>query len=253
MLGTAIALAQKGMAVFPCRPRDKRPATANGFLAATTDLDTIRQWWRSEPQYNVAIATGTVSGVFVVDVDSLDAELELRRLEAQYGTLPPTVEVITGKGRHAYFRMPESAVRNSESKIAPKIDVRGTGGYALVPPSIHPSGRAYAWSVDCARAIAAAPDWLLAKIAERPNGNGQATPPSEWRTLIADGVSEGQRDCSAAKLAGHLLRRYLDPFVVLEIVQLWNAARCVPPLPEADVRRIVNSIAGKELKRRQHG
>ena len=150
MLRTAMALAHKGIAVFPCRPQDKRPATANGLKDATTDLDIIRQWWRQEPQFNLAIATGAVSGIFVVDVDGLDAEVELRRLEAEHGEFPSTVEAITARGRHVYFRSPEIPVRNSASKIAPGIDVRGDGGYVLAPPSIHPSGRRYEWSVDCA-------------------------------------------------------------------------------------------------------
>jgi hypothetical protein len=58
------------------------------------------------------------------------------------------------------------------------------------------------------------------------------------------------RDCSAAKLAGYLLRRRVDPFIALELLQSWNAARCTPPLQEKDIVRIVDSIAGKELKRR---
>jgi hypothetical protein len=49
-----------------------------------------------------------------------------------------------------------------------------------------------------------------------------------------------------------LLRRFVDPIVVLELVQCWNATRCRPPLPEADVTRIVDSICGKELRRRGH-
>ena len=53
------------------------------------------------------------------------------------------------------------------------------------------------------------------------------------------GVDEGQRDCTVAKLCGHLLRRFVDPFVVLELMQCWNATRCRPPLPEEDVTRIV--------------
>jgi len=143
-------------------------------------------------------------------------------------------------------------VRNSVSKLAPGIDVRGDGGYVLAPPSVHPSGRAYAWSVDCAGAIARAPDWLVEKIAGYANGNGEATPPAEWRELVANGVDEGARDCTVARLSGHLLRRFLDPFVVLELMQCWNAARCRPPLPEADIARIVDSICAKELRRRGH-
>jgi Bifunctional DNA primase/polymerase, N-terminal/Primase C terminal 1 (PriCT-1) len=248
MIGTALALAARGMHVFPCRPRAKMPATDHGFLDATTETDTIRQWWRSEPAYNVAIATGTVSKVFAVDVDGLDAEFELRKLETEHGELPPTVEAITARGRHLYFRTPELPVRNSTGKIAPGIDVRGDGGYTLCPPSIHPSGKAYAWSVDSASAFASAPDWLLARITERRPG--LPTPPSEWRELVAIGVAEGRRDCTVTKITGYLLRRYVDPIFVLELMKIFNMARCTPPLPEEDVERIVNSIAGKELKRR---
>jgi hypothetical protein len=250
VLRTALSLAHKGMAVFPCQPRDKPPATQRGCLDATTDAEIIRRWWCERPDCNVAVATGKPSGVFVIDID--DAEAELRKLELEHGELPATVEVVTARGRHLWFKMPDAPVRNSASKIAPGVDVRGTGGYVLAPPSIHPSGRPYAWSVDSHNKLAAAPEWLLAKITGT-KGNGQATPPSEWRTLVAAGVGEGQRDCTVTKLTGYLLRRYVDPLVVLELAQMFNAARCSPPLPAEDVERIVNSIAGKELRRRGHG
>ena len=250
MMRTAIALAQKGMAVFPCRPQDKRPATANGLKDATTDLDMIRQWWRQEPQFNLAIATGAVSGIFVVDVDGLDAEVELRKLEAEQGGLPGTIEAITARGRHVYFRSPEMPVRNSAGKIAPGIDVRGDGGYVLAPPSIHPTGRRYEWSVDCASALADAPAWRLDKVSPPAKGAALPLPPEAWRELVAKDAAEGTRDCTIAKLAGHLLRRRIDPFVALELLQTWNVTRCVPPLPAADIERIVASVAGRELRRR---
>ena len=248
MLHTALRLAQKGLAVFPCRPRDKRPATANGLKDATTDPEAITAWWHQDPNFNVAIATGAVSGIFVIDVDGFDAEGALRRLETEHDTLPPSVEVITARGRHVYFQMPAIDLRNSASKIAPHIDTRGNGGYVLAPPSIHPSGRRYAWSVDSASAIAAAPDWLLGRLAPTPNCARSSTPSAEWHELIR-GVGEGARDCSVTKLAGHLLRRRIDPFVVLELLRGWNTTRCTPPLPDTDIVRIVNSIAGKEAKR----
>lgn len=250
MIKTAIQLAQRGMAVFPCVPRSKSPATAHGVKDATRDLDIITGWWRAEPTYNIAIATGAVSGMFVVDIDGLDAEAELRKLEAEHGELPPSVEVITARGRHIYFKAPEVPVRNSAGKIASGIDVRGDGGYVLTPPSIHPSGRQYCWSVDAASAFAAAPNWLLIQITTPTNG-ADATPPSAWRELVKAGVAEGARDTTVARLAGHLLRRRIDPFVALELLQSWNATRCAPPLPERDIERIVGSIAGKELQRRQ--
>jgi hypothetical protein len=149
--------------------------------------------------------------------------------------------MITGRGRHIWFKMPAVPIRNSLGKVGTGLDVRGTGGYVLAPPSIHPSGRPYEWSVDCAKAIADAPSWLIERI-----------PPTEWRDLVK-GVSEGARDCSLTKLTGHLLRRQVDPYVTLELIRVFNAARCTPRLPDKDIERIVNSVAGLELKRRQTG
>jgi hypothetical protein len=65
-----------------------------------------------------------------------------------------------------------------------------------------------------------------------------------------NGAAEGTRDCTVVKLAGHLLRRRIDPFVVLELLQTWNATRCAPPLAAADIERVVASVAGRELQRR---
>jgi hypothetical protein len=254
MIRTALALARRGLAVFPCRPRDKRPVTTNGVCDATTDPSAIKRWWRADPNFNIGIATGAVSNLFVSDIDGFDAEVELRKLEAMHGALPATVEVITARGRHVYFRMPPGTdIRNSVGKVAHGIDIRANGGYVLAPPSVHPSGRRYCWSVDSASALADAPDWLLNKITANGNGHSNSsTPLTEWRELVK-GVAEGARDCTTTKLAGYLLRRYVDPFVVLELLQAWNAARCAPPLPAKDIDRIVNSIAGKELKRRSAG
>jgi len=250
-LRTALALAKKGMHVFPCRPKQKEPATEHGCKDATVDADIIAQWWREQPDANLAVATGAASNVFVLDIDGFDAEIELRRLEKDHGTLPPSVESITARGRHVWFRYPtDGLVPNSASKVAPGCDIRGNGGYVLAPPSIHPSGRRYEWSVDCADALAAAPAWLLDRVSQPVNGATPALPPEQWRELVAGGAAKGTRDCTITKLAGHLLRRRIDPYVALELMQAWNATRCVPPLPAPDIERIVASVAGRELRRR---
>jgi bifunctional DNA primase/polymerase-like protein/primase-like protein len=248
VLRSALTYARKGLPVFPCVPRGKHPAVATGLKAATIEATTIRQWWQQIPDANISIATGEPAGIFVLDVDGIDAEAELRKLEAKHGALPATVEVITARGRHVYFKMPAAPIRNSAGKLAPGLDIRATGGYVLVPPSIHPTGRRYEWSVDCAGAIADAPSWLAERTT---NGVGNGSkPPSEWRTLV-QGINEGVRDCSLTKLSGYLLRRHVDPFVALELIRSFNATRCTPPLPDKDIERIVSSVAGLELKRRQ--
>jgi hypothetical protein len=229
--------------------RDKRPATAFGVKEATTDPDKIRQWWCREPQYNVAVATGAPSGVFVLDIDGMPAEAELDKLQAQFGDLPSTVETITARGRHLFFKMPASPVRNSVGMLASGIDVRGDGGYVLVPPSVHPGGRAYEWSVDSANQLGSAPGWLLSKVCKGAGNFEKLRPsPTDWRKVVRQGVDEGQRDNTVTRFFGYLLSRRVDPFVALELVHLWNAAHCRPPLPTADIERIADSIAGRELE-----
>jgi hypothetical protein len=141
MHAAALQLAQKGLAVFPCQPRGKEPACDTGLLAATTNVERIDRWWKSIPNLNIGIATGAVNDIFVLDIDGEEGEASLRQLEQQHDALPPTVEVITGKGRHCYFRIGEHGVRNSVGQIAAGLDIRGDGGYVIAPPSIHPSGR----------------------------------------------------------------------------------------------------------------
>jgi len=250
MIGNALALAARGMCIFPCVPRDKQPATEHGCKDATTDPAIIRQWWRLQPDCNIAIATGTPSKVFAIDVDGLAAEGELRRLEAEHGELPATIEAITPRGRHVYFRTPQSPVGNSAGKIAPGVDARGTGGYCLAPPSIHPTGRRYAWSVDCAKAFAEAPSWLLQRVAEPADKKKTPAPPGEWCALVSQAIDEGSRNATIARLAGYLLRHHVEPYVTLTLLRSWNCTHCAPPLSEAEVDQVVNSIAGKELKRR---
>ena len=72
----------------------------------------------------------------------------------------------------------------------------------------------------------------------------------KWRYFAANEVVEGARNSSIASLAGHLLRRHVEPFVALKLLLTWNACCCKPPLDRNEVVVIVNSIAGRELKRR---
>src|SRR5262245_29476348 len=98
----ALAYARRGLPVFPCMPRAKEPAIHRGLKAATTDANLIVGWWRGNPDCNIGMATGEASGVFVIDIDSENGESSLAMLERQHGALPPTVESITGRGRHLF-------------------------------------------------------------------------------------------------------------------------------------------------------
>jgi hypothetical protein len=76
-------------------------------------------------------------------------------------------------------------------------------------------------------------------------------PGEALRELVRADVTDSKRNDGAARLAGHLLRRYVDPRIALELVLAWNTTRCAPPLEAPEITTIVNSIAGRELARRQ--
>src|SRR5262249_35287555 len=120
----ALALARKGFAVFPLRPNTKEPKgdhnffrTVGGYKCASRDPALIEFWWDRHPDANIGVATGSVSGIWVLDLDDDRDEAWLREQEAAFGSLPPTVEGITGKGRHLYFRYPLGIdIRNTQNR-----------------------------------------------------------------------------------------------------------------------------------------
>jgi hypothetical protein len=71
-----------------------------------------------------------------------------------------------------------------------------------------------------------------------------------WQSRLGSCADRSRND-TITRLAGHLLRRYVEPIVVLDLMLTWNATRCEPPLPAHEVIGIVNWVAGKELARRK--
>jgi Bifunctional DNA primase/polymerase, N-terminal/Primase C terminal 1 (PriCT-1) len=251
----ALSLARLGCAIFPCQPRDKTPACRNGFKDATINPAHIDTWWEACPDLNIGIATGTPSGFFVLDIDNdKDGEASLRKLEEAYGALPPTVESVTGKGRHCYFRQGEyGPVGCSRDQIGPGLDIRGDGGYVIAPPSIHPNGGVYRWSVDSASDFAEAPDWLHAQIAITGAAAKQGKTVAEWHDVLTQPIKQGARDDTLASIAGKLLARDIHLLLVLDLLMCVNIARCEPPLPLGDVHRITMSINDKRARGQMNG
>jgi hypothetical protein len=238
----ALDYAAAGWAVFPVQPRGKKPLTEHGLHDASTDAAAIRAWWRRWPEANVGLAIPR--GLVAVDVDDPQA---FHLLKAQDLVIPATVKSTTGRGCHLFYRT-EAEIRNAVG-VLPGVDLRGVGGYVVLPPSNHPSGAKYRWEVPLSSSgLAEAPDWVEGTGAAQ--SGTRARPAEEWRRIAALGVCQGERNTTLASLAGHLLRRGIDPFVVLDLLTCWNAVRCRPPLPENEVARTVDSIAGRELKRR---
>src|SRR5262245_10913133 len=184
MLDAALAYARRGWAVLPihtvthgqcscgnttCDSPAKHPRTAHGVHDATSDETSICRWWTRWPEANIGIATGAVSGLVALDVDTRhDGPESLQQLIQAHPTdFPETVRSLSGGGgSHLIFASPGQPISNKVG-LMPGIDIRGDGGYIVAPPSLHASGNRYAWDpIDHpdAMALAPMPDWLLALV-----------------------------------------------------------------------------------------
>lgn len=248
VLTGALALARRGVPVFPVNAATKAPRlVAHGVLDATTDARLIEQWFsKLIPDAGVAAATGSRSGIVVVDVDPRHGGHDgMRDASGRLGNLPPTTRVGTPSGGyHLWCRLPEGVeVRNSAGKIAPGVDVRGDGGYVVCPPTRGPRG---AWEWIGRRPLAEAPvEWLTAV---RPPEKPKRAPAGEWVAALR-AIPDGQRNATLARLVGLLLGAGIDRDVVAELALAVSATRCRPPLPPDEVERIVTSIAGRERRK----
>lgn len=246
-----------------CGSAGKHPRTAHGLRDASTDADVIARWWRRWPHANVGVVTGASSSTMVLDVDLPDGPGALAALERDHGRLPATLQQRTGSGgRQLFFRLPPGGVGNRAGLCA-GLDVRGDGGYVVVPPSVHRSGRRYRWIHR--QPPAAAPGWLVdlvrpARVAsaipetvfgmpaglDRTHPYAVAAMADELRTLAAatEGDRNGALNRSAFRLGQLAGAGLLDPDVAQQ--QLTRAARHVAAKPARTAftdREIAQTIA----------
>jgi putative DNA primase/helicase len=173
-----------------CASPGKHPIL-NSWQQPSMDADADANWWRMltpgetnpvdwEPRANIGILTGEPSGVFVVDVDvtSTDGFATLEHLESEHPgePIPATLMVRTGSGgRHYFFVQPKTGVGNSKPwGAAAGIDIRGTRGMVVAPPSVSGYGRyEFLQDITAISQVAKAPSWIteaLRKHTDRQQG-----------------------------------------------------------------------------------
>lgn len=240
MLNHALRYARRGLAVFPLRPRGKEPLTKNGCRDATCDEGQITRWWKRWPDANIGMATGAASGgIVVLDVDNDDdrgvyGSDSVMLWESEFSPVPATWMSLTGRGGVHYLFRSERPVRN-RAGVLDGVDVRGDGGYIVVPPSVHPNGRAYEWeasSFDLSEPAELTED--LYGLMTGGRGEGQ-------RFEMPEEAPQGTRNETLFKFAASLQAKGLSDAAILGAALAENRARCRPPLEEGEVRALVQS------------
>lgn len=173
-LAWALRYSERGWRVLPIKPNEKRPPMSAWQDAATTEVSTIENWWTQLYRgHGIGVATGSASGIFVLDVDVSDQKAgdeTLASLEDRFGGLPPTPTVNTPSGGvHYYFAYPPGVeIRNDAGRrLGEGLDIRGDGGQVVAPPTTRAQG-GYEWVEDTYLCeVAEAPRWLIEKVIEQ--------------------------------------------------------------------------------------
>ncbi len=202
LAGTALNYAKTlGWAVHPV-DIEKKPTSKHGRNDATCDEPTIRQFFKNGAQ--IGVATGSESGLFVLDVDldekrGINGYETLEYLEGIHGKLPPTPSQKTGRGGTQYLFKYQEGLKNSTSKIGAGIDTRGQGGYIVVAPSRNTNGP-YEWLVSPRDVpLADVPEWLIEALKETEKPQETHTAPNgEDRPYCLKMLGRAMANCATA-------------------------------------------------------
>lgn len=249
---------ERGLAIIPLGVGKKEPVTKSGLNDWTDNPGQIDVWWgqgehagkRGNPSYNIGMACGQVSGgIIAIDLDCHSDEANglhfLHDWEVEHGKLPETWTQITGSGGKQLFYRAGQDIRNSANgEIG--VDVRGNGGYVVLPPSLHPCGDCYEWSIspddmDVADADDKVYDFIRAVSKTKKRGDGW----NAEKTGIPSEIKENRNE-TLFSLGRSFLSRGTGHDEVATLIRSLNATICRPPLPADEVEKLIGSINSKE-------
>ena len=247
----AIAYAKRGWAVFPCKPKAKTPATANGFKDASADPATVERMFSGRNDYNLGVATGSGSGFWALDLDpGYDDNTVFIELVRGNGGLPATFRQKTPRGGEHYLFQFNGKEIKSRAKIGGEpIDTRGVGGYIVLDPSKTEDGDYLI--VDENAPVLDAPEWLVEFVTSKDSADSALTQGKLQFTIddhdlaTAPGAAKGKRHDQALRLIGSAFGRGLDLVTVGQQAIAW-AGRCSPPMDGEEALRLVRDLGKKE-------
>lgn len=237
-LEQALSLRELGWSIIPIG-LDKKPLMRwEEYQSRIPSVEEIKTWFNQWPNANIGIVTGSISKLVVVDIDPRHGGTN--ELFKDFKT--PCSQ--TGGGGWHYYFTSDSKITN-RAGVLPGIDIRGEGGYVIAPPSLHSSGGSYQWIHPPQETLLSEfPQWVFQVTEKKQSGN-------DWQTILS-GVSEGERNTSAARVIGKLLSVFpsddWEEFVI-PLIRDWNNQNN-PPLDEQELLNTYKSLAEKEYLNR---
>src|SRR5882762_518183 len=241
-------LIAKNVPVIPLRPKTKIAFLTGWESLATTDREQIAQWGQDYSNANIAsVAKATLEGVWFFEVDRPNFQNEI---EKQTGhKMPETFIVRSSPGRgHFYFRQTPASIAmgNRQGKDADGKEAwsaRVDNRYVVGPGSIHPNGGMYEVLKDAA--IVDAPQWLIDFCVANDAKTEKA---SHAELDKEDPIAQGARNETITSILGKARQQNSLQYDALLALARQHNQRCVPPLPDSELKTIAGSIAKYSVK-----
>lgn len=235
ILNAALEYLEMGLSIIPIRPKDKRPLVPwEQYQERLATSEEMESWFDKWPDANIAMVTGKLSNVVAIDADSPG------RVRWLQETFPTSVNQVTGNGIHGFFRPGNTPVK-TQVGVLDKVDVRGDGGYVVIAPSIHSTGRIY--TLQYAEGFDAWDD-----LADFPYNIFPSEKTADTKAPVTrKPAAQGERNATLTRLAGRYCKAGLDYDQVLVLCANDNKTYS-PPLSGRDVETICRSIYGKDQR-----
>ena len=252
LFSKALQYAVGGYSVIPLG-KDKRPSIASwlDFQQHPADESIIEAWWKKNPDANIGIITGKISGITVVDIDTHD-----KKNTVDYKKFPPTFTVKTPSGgMHLYYAYDADIKQTANTYPQfPHLDIRNDGGYVVAAPSITDYSdkgvkKGGLYEIVDGRAPVAFPRKLfLGKDEAKKAKAGEKKLSAKLGRLHNMKPGEG-RNVALASLIGTLIRnRPESEYTEIEGAFMDIVAGMKYPLEEGEAQTTWNSIAKKAGK-----
>jgi len=234
ILESALKYLEHNISFVPVK-RDKIPLIKwEEFQNRRPTKEEVVGWWKRWPDANLAIITGKISGVTIVDVEK----------GGDISKFPLTTTIKSGGGGwHLYYQYHPIKTAN---RVLPLTDVKSDGGMCTAPPSIHASGDEY-------------------KVLRRMNyspfpaelfNEERIKTSKDLDHLLNEAIPEGERNNTATSICGKLLLRFKESeweSQAWPLFKSWNITHNNPPLKDSELLSIFNSISQSESRRQSSG
>jgi hypothetical protein len=240
---------QLGYAVLGTECLSKRPHRAygprGGVHWGTRDPAMMPWLWGQDRFAGIAVPTGSVNSLVVIDLDIKhwpdNGPAEFDRFLAEGSAAgwadPPLPEdVVTSTpsgGWHIWLRTPPGYRVPNRPGILPGVEIKGDGGYVMVPPSkVDCDGvpLPYSFARGCPCMVPPAPSWFLRWIEQATatgtvHGGGSGKPVPSLEDLKRAGIPAGERNTTLHQFACSRYRSLGSgsPQVLEELREAWQA------------------------------